>query len=146
AHLRTHWLHAHARIRSAQDVLDALRAQRALPRFASPEPLLHRVAAAVANDDVARALARLDTRVVWRLHDPETDVTLGDGPGDLTLYASAETADDYFAGRLDLPAALRRREVQTSAPQHAVLRAASVLKPLHARYAEASSRASSLAS
>ncbi len=147
AHLRTHWLHAHARIRSARDVLDALRAQRARPRFASGDELVARLDAALAHPDAARAAGRLEGRVRWRLHEPEVDVVLGGGGADaVTLYASAETADDYFAGRLDLPAALRRREVQSAAPLAAILRAASVLKPLHARYAEASSRASSFAS
>ena len=153
AHLRTHWLHAHARIRSARDVLDALRAQRGRPRFATPQPLLDRLTTALEHDDVRRAAARAG-RVAWRLHDPEVDLVLTEdglrvGPpagSDLVLHAPTETADDYFAGRLDLPAALRRRKIQSSAPPGAILRAASVLKPLHARYAEASSRASSFAS
>jgi hypothetical protein len=149
AALRTHWIHAHARIRSAVDVLDALREQRSRPRFASRRELDallgEALEIALADEAVSRALARLPSRVVWRLHAPEADIALGDGE-DVVLHASAETADDWLAGRLDLARAIRRREVQTSAPLASVLRAASVLKPLHARYAEASSRASSFAS
>jgi hypothetical protein len=149
ASLRTRWLHAHARIRSAEDVLDELRRERARPRFASRRELdallVERLRVAFEADGVISAARRLERRMAWRLHAPEADVALGaegvaTAPprgGDLVLHASAETADDYFAGRIDLPAALRRREVQTSSPYPAVLRAASIMKPLHAAYVAA---------
>ncbi|HEV2813789.1 MAG TPA: hypothetical protein VGW10_11115 [Solirubrobacteraceae bacterium] len=147
ASLRTHWLHAHARIRSADDVLQVLREERARPRFRSGAELEARLQAARAHPEVARAVGRLPHRIVWRVHRPHADIAIGAGAREaVTLYAAAEPADDYFAGRLDLAAALRRREVQSPAETAAVLRAASVLKPLHARYAEASSSASSRAS
>jgi hypothetical protein len=146
ATLRTRWIHAHAKIRSADDVLQALRRERDRPRFASRRELdallVDRLRIALQDDRVKQALTRLDRSVAFRLHDPEADVVLThDGvttkpptEDDLILHASAETADDYFAGRIDLPAALRRRDNQSSAAPGAVLRAASVLKPLHARY------------
>lgn len=151
APLRARWLHAHAEIRSGADVLAALRRERARPRFATAEEARAAIAgglrAALADASVAAAARRMPSRVVWRLHAPEADIALDPSPavlvdeppaaGDLVLHAAAATADDYFAGRLDLAAALRRRDVQSSAPPAAILRAASVLKPLHARYAAA---------
>jgi hypothetical protein len=149
ASLRTRWLHAHARIRSAEDVLDELRRERARPRFASRRELdallVERLRVAFEDPATAGAARRLEQRMVWRLHAPEADVAIGAAgiatepprQDDLVLHAAAETADDYFAGRIDLPAALRRREVQSGAPPAAILRAASVLKPLHAAYVAA---------
>jgi hypothetical protein len=151
APLRARWLRAHAEIRSGADVLAALRRERARPRFASADEARAAIAGglrvALADATVAAAARRMPARLVWRLHAPEADVALDPEPavlvdeppadGDLVLHAAAATADDYFAGRLDLAAALRRREVQSSAPPAAILCAASVLKPLHQRYAGA---------
>ena len=148
--LRTRWVHAHAAVRSAADVAAVLRAERATPRFATEDDVYThvgaRLRAALADPAVARAAARAPLRIAWRLHDPDSDLMLdcatgrpiarsGDtSPADITLFASAETADAYFAGRVDLAAALRRREIQSSAPRESVLRLASVLKPLHTSY------------
>ena len=149
-HLRIRWIHAHAHVRSAKDVLEALREQRARPRFATEGEVYERIGdslrAALADPAVASAAARLPKRIAWRLHDPESDLLLdragvecGAPPedGDLVVFATAEAADDYFAGRLDFAAALRSREIQSSSPPGQLLSAASVLKPLHARYATA---------
>ena len=47
---------------------------------------------------------------------------------------SAVSADDWFAGRLDLPAAIRRREVQTAAALTDLMCVASVLKAASPAY------------
>ena len=152
--VRSQWLRAHAHVRSAADVLAALRAAGDEPRFGSEAQVYAeiggRLRQALADPVVARRLARMPVRVLWRLHDPGADLLvdltgpvprletgLVDERADLVLFASAQTADGYLAGRVDLPAALRGREVQTSAPVAAVLRAESVLKALKPAYAAA---------
>lgn len=57
------------------------------------------------------------------------------GEADLVVFLSAETADRYFAGRVDLVAALRRREIQCAGPVSNLLLAESVLKVLKPAYA-----------
>lgn len=151
--VRAHWLRAHAGVRSPGDVREGLRRAREAPRFATPDAaaahLGGRLRRALGDPEVARLLGRAGVTVVWRLHRPELDVALDlrargprvrvgevdPGAADLVLHCSAEIADDYFAGRLDLPRALRRRDVQTRAPLEEVLRLASIVKRLHPAYA-----------
>ncbi len=160
AFVRARWVSAHAHVSSAGAVLAQLRADSNRPRFASEQEVHDRVGgalrAAIAEPALAPRLTRLDTLVGWRLHQPGADVvldlrgpvpsvacgTLDPGEDGLLIYSSAQTADEYLAGRLDLPAAWRRREVQANRPLQHVLRAASVLKSLHPGYraARAASR------
>lgn len=150
--LRTHWLKAHAGVRSAGAVVAALRAARGAPRFASEEDVYRevgqRLRAALEEPQVARHVTRMPIRILWRLHNPDAEILLDltgqppsvvtgppDRDADLVLFAAAATADEVFRGRTDMPAALRRREIQTSAPLAAVLHAESVLKRLKPVYA-----------
>ena len=150
--LRTSRISAYADVRSAGDVLAALRAARGMPRFRSEDDVYaqvgKRLGASLAEASVAKAAARAPMRIAWRLHRPDADLLIdttggrprvvagaSDDRADIVLFSSAETADDYFAGRVDLSAALRRREIQTPSEVVAVLRAASVLKAVHSRYA-----------
>jgi glycine cleavage system H lipoate-binding protein len=152
-HSRTTWTTAHAHVRSAGDVAAELRAARTRPRFASAAEVAERVGgglrAALGDPAVGRRVVRAGVAIAWRLHRPDADVVLhldGTEPrvevgeldidaADLVLFASAESADDYFAGRADLPAALRRRDVQTRAEPGELLRVASVIKAIHRPYA-----------
>jgi hypothetical protein len=154
--VRARWLRAYANVRSAADVLAVLRAARDEPRFRSEEHVYDEIGdglrRALADPVVARRLARMPVRILWRLHSPDADLLIdltgrtprletgaGDARADLVLFASAETAHGYLSGTVDLPAALRGREIQTSAPVAAVLRAESVLKALKPSYASARS-------
>ena len=151
-HVQTEWLSAHSRLRCARDVAEALRAERERPRFASEDEVHARVGgalrAALAQPGVAELTCRAQAVIAWRLHAPDADLVIDlrsprpqvrcrppePDEADIVLYSSAETADDYFAGRADLPAALRRRDVQTRAALASVLRIASVIKALHRPY------------
>lgn len=149
---RAHWLRAHAGVRTAADVVASLRAARAERRFETTAQAEGRIAErlrrALADPALARRVGRLPLRIRWRLHSPEAELLIdlcGERPlvvtgecaarADIALFAAAETADRYFAGRVDLPAALRRREIQASATLATVLRADSVLKALKPAYA-----------
>lgn len=148
---RTRWLHAHGDVRSAAQVLATLQALRQAPRFASEEAVYAQVAdrlrAALADQTILRQVRRLPIRISWRLHEPDADILLdltgtapmvavgATGPADLVVFASVDAIDRYFAGRLDLVAALRRREIQCSAPIAEVLRVESVLKAVKPAYA-----------
>lgn len=149
--LRTHWLSVHADVRSAGAVFAALRAARGAPRFSSEADVNKAIGqglrTALEDPQVARHVTRMPIRVLWRLHEPDADLMLDltgatptvvtgppDRDADLVLFASAVTADEVFLGRTDMPAALRRREIQTSAPLSAVLHAESVLKRMKPVY------------
>ena len=92
ADVRLERLHALPPVRSAADVLAALRAERAAPRFpdaaAVDEQLGRRLRDALAADPALRArLARLDRVVRFVLHEPEAELvarlpraTRGAGP------------------------------------------------------------------
>lgn len=150
--LRSHWVRAHAHVRSAADVLAALRAARTAPGFASADDVYEQIGgclrAALSDPAVARHALRAEIRILWRLHEPDADILLDlrsagpaviadppDRHADLALFASATAADAYFRGSLDLPAALRRREIQSAAAWSAVLRAESILKVIKPGYA-----------
>jgi hypothetical protein len=145
--IRIAWVHATASIRSAGDVLAALRRERDRPRFADEGEVYAQLGRALAErlatPDARRAAGRLRLTILLRLHRPDAALLLdlagehpevrfdtAEEPADLTLYAAAETADDLFAGRTDFATAVRARDVQSSASAAEVLRAASVLKPL----------------
>lgn len=149
--IRTRWREAHGNVRSASDVLAALADLRAMPRFASDEAFYVEVATrlrrALATPAVARRVARMPLRILWRVHDPDADLLIdltgatpcveggtNDHRADFVIYASAVDAERYFSGRLDIAAALRRREIQCSAPLSAILRAESVLKTVKPAY------------
>ncbi len=148
ATVRSHWLLAHASIRSAGDVVAAFHADRRRPQFASEREVYERLGGrlerVLADPAVARRVSRMPLRVRWRLHEPDADVTIdltgreprlelgpSESAADLVIFASAATAEDYFSGKIDLPAAFRRRQIQTAAPLSALLRAESVLRALH---------------
>lgn len=151
AERRTRWLRAHAGVRSPGQVLEALRALREAPRFASEHDVYEQVAdrlrAALVDDSVAPRVSRMPLRLLWRLHDSDAEILIdltGARPvvscgttegADLVVLAPAEVADRYFSGRIDLAAALRRREVQCAGPVSGLLCAESVLKVLKPVYA-----------
>jgi hypothetical protein len=136
---RARWVRAHAGVRTPADVLASLRAARGVRRLATSERthalVGERLRRALAEPAVARRVSRLPLRVRWRLHSPEAEILIdltGAAPvvltgdprtADVVFSAAAEVADRYFAGRVDLPAALRRREIECSAPWAAALRA-----------------------
>lgn len=148
---RTTWLRAHSTVRSPGQVLEALRAAREAPRFASEsevyEQIADRLRVALEDRSVVGRVIRMPIRILWRLHDPEAEVAVdltggrpvvrcgASGEADLVVFLSAETADRYFAGRVDLVAALRRREIQCAGPVSNLLLAESVLKVLKPAYA-----------
>jgi glycine cleavage system H protein len=147
--VRVRWLRAYAHVTSAADVLDELRAARERPRFASPDEFRRRVVErlqrALGRPEVRDRVTRAGLRVLWQVSRPEAGVLLDlrtaeaaaveQAEADLVLSASAEAADDYFLGRLDLAAALRRGEVACSRPIGEVLALESVIKALHHGYA-----------
>lgn len=149
--VRARWLRAHAHVSSFEAVLDELRAARLRPRFGSAEELRRRMVGplsrALARPDVGARVGRAGVRVAWRLREPEVGLVLDlrgpvpsvtvdeAGLDDITLSASAETADDYFLGRVDLAAALRSGLVTSSCPAARVLAVESVIKSLHRAYA-----------
>jgi glycine cleavage system H lipoate-binding protein len=139
------WVERQPRARNAADALAILRAARSPPRFedarAVEEQIGGRLARVLADAAVRRRALRAGVRLALRLHDPEADleVDLGGGRGaqpapTITLYARAETADDFLAGRLDIASALRSRRIQTDAPHTRVLVVASLIKELQRAY------------
>lgn len=148
---RTTWLRAHSGVRSARQVLERLRESRDAPAFASEAEVYDQVAdrlrVALSDHVVARQARQMPVRLLWRLHDPEAEILVdltGETPvvrcgvsdgADLVLFASAEVTDRYFRGRVDIAAALRRREIQCAGPVSNLLCAESVLKVLKPVYA-----------
>jgi glycine cleavage system H lipoate-binding protein len=150
ADVRLERLRALPPVRSAADVLAALRAERAAPRFADAaavhEQLGGRLRDALAEDPALRAhLGRLDQIVTFALTDPAAQLVLdlrGDArvvawqhPGSdpsrcVELACSAEDAYRWFTGGLDAAGAVRRGELRCSAGPAAALRALAVLKHL----------------
>lgn len=149
--LRMEWLRSHSARGCATSALAALAALRDRPRFSDGDAAARAIGGALTaavDAPGAAPLTRLDLVVGFRMHDPALDlvlrarspvpqVVLGAPPpdADLVVLGSSITVDDWLAGRLDLPAALRRGEIQSSAPSQ-VLRLASVLSSLHADYAQ----------
>lgn len=146
ADVRLERLRALPPVRSAADVLDALRAEREAPRFADAEAvhveLSGRLRDALAAAPELRAhLGRLGQVVRFRLHDPEASVVLDlrDGDArlrgepaavDLELACAAEDAYRWFIGQLDAASALRCGDLRSSAGASPTLRALAVLKHL----------------
>jgi glycine cleavage system H lipoate-binding protein len=147
--VRVRWLRAYAHVTSAGAVLEELRAARAKPRFASPDEFRRRVVErlqrALGRPEVRDRVTRAGVRVLWEVSRPQAQVLLDlhtaeaaaveQAEADVVLSASAETADDYFLGRLDLAAALRRGDVACSRPVGEVLALESIIKALHRGYA-----------
>ena len=154
-YVRARWITAHEHLTTGAAVREHLRALRSRPRFADEEAVYRhvgeRLRAALACPQVAALVARVDTVVGWRLHAPDADLTLdlrppqptvhwgSPPPADagIVVYASASTADDYFAGRGDLPAAIRRGDIQSRASVPQLLYLGSLTQALHAAYREA---------
>jgi glycine cleavage system H lipoate-binding protein len=154
AEIRTERLAGRPRVRDWGDVKAALRALRSAPRFGAAAHVQRQVGDALfdaltRSSDLHPRLRRLDLVVRFRLRDPDTVLVLDLRPdamrlerrdtdhADVTLTLSAADADDYWRGRLDLSAAIRRGAVEIDGSRERLLLAASVWKPLHARYAEA---------
>lgn len=131
--LRMGWLRAHSDRRSAAGALDALAARRNQPRFSGAEAaglaIGSALAAAVQDPGAAVALTRLDLTIAFRMHSPALDLVLNaraPSPhvlseaslprADFAVFGSAITFDEWLVGRLDLPAALRRGDVQSRQP------------------------------
>lgn len=142
------------KVQSAQEVLAELRRRRALPRFPDAAAVHDRLVAPLMaaldrEPAAARALARLGRRVRFRLHEPSAGFTvdargatafvtprgaeladLAPEPADVTFCLSAVTAEQLFAGRLDIARAVRSGTIRADleiAPTLAVL---SVLRRL----------------
>ncbi|HEU4974227.1 MAG TPA: SCP2 sterol-binding domain-containing protein [Baekduia sp.] len=147
ADVRLERLRAFPPVRSAGDVLEALRAEREAPRFPDAEAvrveLGGRLRDALAGDPELRAhLGRLDQVIRFALRDPEAAVVLDlrdgnarlrTGPGidaDLELVCTAEDAYRWFIGQLDAASALRCGDLSSSAGPAPTLRALAVLKHL----------------
>lgn len=145
--LRAERCFAGPRISGPGDVLSELARRRALPRFGSAaevyaacaEPLRERIAASPAMG----RLGTMQTVVRYRISAPEAEMTLvaadgrvlvacgrHDADPDLTLSMDAETAGDYFRGRVDIARALRAGLIRSDRPRVATLRVAALLKPL----------------
>ncbi|QEC48485.1 hypothetical protein FSW04_13515 [Baekduia soli] len=145
ADVRLERLRALPPVRSAADVLAALRARREAPRFADAGALQRelggRLGAALGADARLRAhLGRLGHVVRFVLHEPDAELVLDlrDGgarldaaaPGGLELRCAAEDAYRWFTGTLDAAGALRTGELRSSSGPGPTLRALAVLKHL----------------
>ena len=145
ADVRLERLHALPPVRSAADVLAALRAEREAPRFADAaavhEELGGRLRDALGADPALRAhLGRLDAVVRFTLHDPEAELVLDLRDGEarlrntggcaIELACSAEDAYRWFTGTLDAAGAVRSGELRCSAGPGPALRALALLKHL----------------
>lgn|GEM_PF-1720988 len=148
ADVRLERLRALPPVRSAADVLQHLRAERAAPRFADAEAVAvelgGRVRDALAIDGELRArLGRADVVVRFALHEPEAELLLDLRGGsaqllarepasgvDVELACSGEDAYRWFIGKLDPASALRCGELRSSLGPGPTLRALAVLKHL----------------
>jgi glycine cleavage system H lipoate-binding protein len=142
------------RVRSAGEVLAELRRRRDAPRFPDADAVREhlvdplRAALAAAPDRGAR-LARLGARVTFALHEPAAAFVLdartdpavvveavepspeGSGePGDVVLRLTAETAERFVSGRLDVARSLRNGELVSDNPIGRTLSVVSVLTAL----------------
>jgi len=135
-------------VASWSGVLEALRQERARPRFpdaaAVRDGLVAPVAAALdADPALRRRLGRLGLRVAFELRDVGTALVLDlrDGgaavvePGacgraELRLSSTADALHAWLTGRLDPAVALRRGDLRSSRPRGETLRALAVLKHL----------------
>lgn len=133
------------------EVRAELEARRVAPRYASAPELYadcaERVAERLAADPAAaERLGAAGVVLALRVTAPDAAVTVvaRDGatrlatgpsapPADVELALDGDTAGALFAGRLDLPAALRSGRVRSSAGTVPTLAAASRLKALFAR-------------
>ncbi|MBI5106142.1 MAG: SCP2 sterol-binding domain-containing protein [Solirubrobacterales bacterium] len=133
-------------VRSARDVLRALQAERAAPRFADAAAVHTELGgrlrdALAADPDLRAALGRLDAVVAFTLRVPAAALVLDlrDGgarlapestDADLVLSCTAEDAYRWFTGSLDAAAAVRSGELRSSAELARTLRTLAVLKHL----------------
>jgi glycine cleavage system H lipoate-binding protein len=144
ADVRLERLHALPPVRSAGDVLAALRAERAAPRFADAAAVTHelggRLRDALAADPALRAhLGRLGVVVRFALSEPDAELVLdlrgdarmgGRAEAGLELACTAEDAYRWFTGNLDAAGALRCGDLRSSDGPGPALRALAVLKHL----------------
>jgi glycine cleavage system H protein len=147
ADVRLERLHALPPVRSAGEVLAALREHRGTPRFADADEVAvelgGRLRDALAADPALRArLGRLDTVVAFALRDPEATIVLdlrerearlgcgdADDP-DVVLSCAAEDAYRWFTGSLDPACAVRTGDLGSSVGLGPTLRTLAVLKHL----------------
>ena len=150
ADLRPELRRAHPPVRTYADVLAALRAARTAAPFADAqafnahavEPVRRRL---VADDALARHLARVDAVVELALTGPDALVVLdlrgeraairtgappADGGARVRLSLPAPLAADCLAGRDDLLSALRRHEATLDGERATLTLAASALSEL----------------
>jgi glycine cleavage system H lipoate-binding protein len=144
------WVAKRPPVSNAGDVLALLRAERNQPMFADESAVQKRIArgieTALGDPEVRRRAFRARVLLHLRLHRPDSDIDidLGSRPAgadsppneEITIFTDAETADAFFAGRLDIAQALRSRCVQSRTPFGRILRVASIIKDLQQAYAE----------
>ena len=103
----------------------------------------------VEDPDTARALARADTVVQFRLRQPDAQLTLrtpqGEEPGqvdmgdsqlraEVVLQMDADVAHRMWLGELNLAVALANGDVRARGPNAKILAVVPLVKPAHARY------------